>query len=101
MDGIESLIARNKEFTFEEAVRYFGERVPLTAGQFYKLEKEYRGLAFTVSGYTSLQVLRKFYDGLLQAIEEGETLEGFRRRMNGFLEEKGYQGLTPFQADNI
>ena len=101
MDDIESIIERNQDFTFEEAVRYFGERVPLTAGQFYKLEEKYRGLAFTVSGYTNIQVLKKFYEELLVAIEDGETMPTFRNRMNSFLEEKGYEGVTPFQADNI
>lgn len=101
MDDIESIITRNADFTFEDAVRYFGERVPVTAAQFYKIAEEYRGLAFTVSGYTSAQVLKKFYDELLRAIEDGETMEGFRERMNSFLEEKGYEGITPFQADNI
>lgn len=101
MDDIESIITRNEEPAFEEAVRYFGERVPVTPGQFYKIAEEYRGLAFTVSGYTSVQVLKKFYDELLGAIENGETMESFRSRMNSFLEEKGYEGVTPFQADNI
>ncbi len=101
MGEIESVITRNEEFTFEKAVHYFRERVPVTASQFYRIAEKYRGLAFTVSGYTSAQVLKRFYDELLRAVEEGETLEGFRRRMNDFLEEKGYEGITPFQADNI
>lgn len=58
MDDIESIITRNEEPAFEEAVRYFGERVPVTPGQFYKIVEEYRGLAFTISGYTSVQVLK-------------------------------------------
>ena len=37
MDDIESIITRNADFTFEDAVRYFGERVPVTAAQFYKI----------------------------------------------------------------
>ena len=32
---------------------------------------EYRALAFTVSGYTKAQVLKKFYDELLAALEGG------------------------------
>ena len=37
MDDIESIITRNADFTFEDAVRYFGVRVPVTAAQFYKI----------------------------------------------------------------
>ena len=28
-------------------------------------------------------------------------MEQFRQSMSGFLERQGYEGLTPFQADNI
>ena len=100
MADVEAIIAR-KEMTFREAVDYFKERVPITASKFYQIAEEYRGLAFTVSGYTKAQVLKRFYDELLAAIEEGNTLEGFRSNMNEFLEAEGYEGITPFQAENI
>jgi len=89
------------EITFEEAVRYFGNKVVLTKKEFRSLEEEYRTLAFTVSGYTKIQILNHFYDALLKAIEDGETMYTFRERMNEFLSAQGYEGLTNFQADNI
>lgn len=61
----------------------------------------YRALAFTVSGYTKAQVLKKFYDELLAALEEGNSLAEFRENMNDFLEAEGYEGITPYQAENI
>ena len=51
MDGIDTIFSR-KDMTFQEAVDYFKERVPVTADTFYKIAEEYRALAFTVSGYT-------------------------------------------------
>ena len=87
--------------TFEEAVAYFKERVPVTASRFYQIAAEYRALAFTVSGYTKAQVLKKFYDELLAALEEGNSLAEFRENMNDFLEVEGYEGITPYQAENI
>ena len=84
--------------TFEEAVAYFKERVPVTASRFYQIAAEYRTLAFTVSGYTKAQVLKKFYDELLAALEEGNSLAEFRENMNDFLEAEGYEGITPYQA---
>ena len=62
---------------------------------------EYRALAFTVSGYTKAQVLKKFYDELLAALEDGNSLAEFRENMNDFLEAEGYEGITPYQAENI
>ena len=51
MDDIEAVFNR-KDMTFEEAVQYFKERVPVTASVFYSIAEKYRGLAFTVGGYT-------------------------------------------------
>ena len=76
MDGIDTIFSR-KDMTFQEAVDYFKERVPVTADTFYKIAEEYRALAFTVSGYTKAQILKKFYDELLSALEDGSTLQEF------------------------
>lgn len=100
MNEIESVLTR-KDMTFEEAADYFKERVPVTASQFYKIADDYRSLAFTVSGYTTIQILKRFYDELLAAIEAGNSLGEFRANMNDFLKDEGYEGITPFQADNI
>ena len=100
MDGIDTIFSR-KDMTFQEAVDYFKERVPVTADTFYKIAEEYRALAFTVSGYTKAQILKKFYDELLSALEDGSTLQEFQANMNDFLESEGYEGLNPEQADLI
>ena len=98
---IKKLKSVPKDMTFEEAVAYFKERVPVTASRFYQIAAEYRALAFTVSGYTKAQVRKKFYDELLAALEEGNSLAEFRENMNDFLEAEGYEGITPYQAENI
>lgn len=100
MDNIEAVFTR-QEMTFEEAVDYFKERVPVTPEQFSRLARQYRGLAFTVSGYTSAQILNRFYEEILAALEDGNTLSEFRANMNEFLKNEGYEGLEPLQADNI
>lgn len=100
MDGIDTIFSR-EDMTFQEAVDYFKERVPVTAEIFYQIAEEYRALAFTVSGYTKAQILKKFYDELLSALEEGSTPQEFQANMNDFLESEGYEGLNPEQADLI
>ena len=100
MDGIDTVLSR-KDMTFEEAADYFKERVPVTADAFYAIAEEYRSLAFTVSGYTKAQILKKFYDELLSALEDGSTLQEFRANMDDFLEAEGYEGLAPQQAELI
>jgi len=46
MADIDEIFTR-KDMTFEEAVRYFKERVPVTAAKFYAIAEEYRGRAPT------------------------------------------------------
>ncbi len=100
MDEIDTVLTGG-DMTFEEAETYFRQRVPVTASVFYSIAYEYRALAFTVSGYSKLQILRRFYEELLAAIEDGNTLTEFRANMNDFLEREGYDGVTPYQAENI
>ena len=100
MADVDAVFTR-KDMTFQEAVDYFKERVPVTAEQFYRIAEHYRSLAFTVSGYTKAHILKRFYEELLSALEDGGTLGEFRANMNGFLESEGYEGMTPIQADLI
>lgn len=100
MNEIEAVL-NGGDMTFEEAVEYFRRRIPVTAKVFYSIAYDYRVLAFTVSGYSKLQILRRFYEELLAALEQGNTLAEFRSNMNGFLEREGYEGVTPYQAENI
>ena len=100
MDGIERTFSR-KDMTFEEAVDYFKGRIPVTADVFYRIAEQYRDLAFTVSGYTKAQILKRFYDEILAALEDGNTFSEFRKNMNDFLKAEGYEGLDPLQADLI
>lgn len=93
--------ALGEPLTFEAAVEYFGDKLPVDKATFYSLSAKYRQKAFTVAGYTSATVLNRFYQTVLKALQEGKTLEDFRKDMNTFLKDKGYAGMTPFQADNI
>ena len=72
-----------------------GKRV-LSSDEYKLLDDESRARAFTVSGYTSLEVLQEFLDCLTKAAEEGTTKEQFREDMSRFLEEHGYEGLNPW-----
>lgn len=89
------------DFIFKEAVEFLKKKKPLTAAEYKALDNEYRAKAFTVSGYTSLEVLQKFLDELTDACENGKTKKEFMDTINDFLERNGYEGLNPFNADVI
>ena len=90
-----------KDFVFTDAVKFLKGKQVLTTEEYRLLEKESRAKAFTVSGYTSLEVLQEFLDALLKAVEEGTTKEQFLENMNQFLEERGYEGINPWKSDTI
>jgi SPP1 gp7 family putative phage head morphogenesis protein len=91
----------NEPLKFEEAIEYFGGKIPIDSKEYYRISNEYKTKAFTVSGYSSAEILRKFQEELMKVLNEGLTIKDFREKMNDFLERKGYEGLTPYQADNI
>lgn len=88
-------------FTFDKAREYFGEKMPLTRKSFDILSMKHKRGAFTVAGYTKAEIINQFYNSLLNAIEDGSTMATFKEEMNTFLEKKGFDGVTAFQADNI
>lgn len=90
-----------KDFVFKDAVAFLKGKKALTSEEYRLLDDESRAKAFTVSGYTSLEVLQEFLDCLTKAAEEGTTKEQFQKDMSSFLEEHGYEGINPWKSDNI
>ncbi|MCI8503660.1 MAG: minor capsid protein [Hungatella sp.] len=89
------------EFIFDSVVRFLKRKRVLPAKEYKALDDESRALAFTVSGYTSLEILQTFLDTLTRAAEEGTTKEQFRKDMDSFLKDHGYDGLNPWKSDTI
>jgi SPP1 gp7 family putative phage head morphogenesis protein len=90
-----------ENLTFEDALKYFRAKLPLTEKEFYALEAAARARAFTVANVATLDIVQAIYNSLLKAIETGATMEEFRQEVNEFIRDEGYTGLTPYRADNI
>jgi len=100
-DLLRFLTDNEKPMTYDEAVKYFAEKLTLTAKEFNKLAEEYRTFAFTVSGYTSLGILKAFQAKLTEAVANGTTEATFRQEINDFLSESGYDPISSWAAENI
>lgn len=94
-------ILTEPEMTYETAAGYFGDKLELSPKEFYGLQAKYRSLAFTVSGYSSAQIIGKFHDELTRAIADGISMGEFKNGMDDFLQRNGYSKLHPLQAENI
>ena len=66
---------------FEEAVRWFEAKVPLLPGEFRRLEAEAKRWAFTMAGVAELDRLAWLHQTLLDALEKGQTLDEWRKRV--------------------
>ncbi|WP_027364014.1 phage head morphogenesis protein [Desulfotruncus alcoholivorax] len=86
---------------FEEAIKFFKDKVPLTPKEFYRLEQEYKAKAFTISGIVSLDILNDILNELQKVLDEGITFNEWRKSVNDLLERKGWDGLSPYRADNV
>lgn len=90
-----------KEGLFQSALDFLKQKKSLPSKLYRELEEEARARAFTVSGYTTLEILEQFLQELEAGVEQGTTKEVFREKMNAFLEEKGYEGMNPWKADVV
>lgn len=97
----EAVYGLTRDFIFKNAVGFLQKKKALTAEEYQLVDQESRNKAFTVSGYTSMEVLQKFLEELEDACENGKTKKEFMESMNDFLERNGYQGMNPFHAEVI
>ena len=63
---------------FEEAVRWFRARVPMTDDDFQALEDRSYHHAFRVAGLAQLDLVTQVWEALDRAIAQGESLDSFR-----------------------
>ena len=94
MDEFTHFFSR-KDMTFEEAVAYFKERVPITASRFYQIAAEVPRPRLYGQ---RLHEGRRYSKVLRRAAGRaggGNSLAEFRENMNDFLEAEGYEGITP------
>lgn len=79
----EALYGSFKDFIFKKAVKFLRGRKALPKDVYMKLDDEARAKAFTVSGYTALEVLQEFSDALADAVEQGKTKDDKGRLPEG------------------
>lgn len=89
------------DFIFKEAVNFLKKKQPLSKEEYEALDEASRSKAFTVSGYSSAEVLSTFLDTLEEACEQGQTKKQFMDNMNSWLQDHGYDTVNPWKSDTI
>jgi len=90
---------------FDEAIEYFGARIPMTPEQFSALSVQAQATAFTVGGVARMDLVEGIHGAILGAIEKGETLADFRGRVDEMFASQGFvaadEGLGAWRLETI
>lgn len=85
----------------EEARQFWANKVKLGPGEFAKLSKEAKIKAFAVSGIAKGDELDTVFAALQKAIDQGVTLEEFKKDCAAIFERRGWRGKRTWRIDNI
>ena len=86
---------------FEEAVDYLRGLTPMTGAEYYKLEQAARSKAFSISGQSSLDLIKGVKAELMKALEEGKTYSQWRDSIDSVFNRYGVTRLDNSRAELI
>ncbi len=78
------------KFTFENQVKYFEKKLNLPTNSYLDVLGEEHDYFFMVAGANRNEVLLVFREAVDEAIANGETLEGFRKRFDEIVARTGW-----------
>ena len=78
------------KFTFEQQVRYFEKKLNLPTNSYLDVLGEEHDYFFMVAGANHNEVLLAFREAVDEAINNGETLESFRKRFDEIVARTGW-----------
>ena len=75
----------------EAAIAFWQSRAKLTSAQAKALGGGARSRAFYVTGLAEMDMVNLVHGGIAEALENGETLAGFKKRIAGAIEREGWK----------
>ena len=85
----------------QEALAYWRSKAPVTSAQYKTLTGQAKARAFGVAGLARLDQVATVQQALTEALEKGETLAQFKKRLRPLLESKGWTGQKAWRVENI
>lgn len=85
----------------QEAIKFWGDKVPMSPSQFNRLGAEAKLKAFAVSGIAKGDNLATVYASLQRALEQGISFEKFKEECGPIFERRGWTGKRAWRVDNI
>ncbi len=90
-----------KPLPFEEAIKFFKDKIVLTPDQYKTLEDAVKARAFTVSGLAEADILMEVYDEILSALKTGMPFSAFKTYLLPRLMSAGWGEEAPYRLDTI
>jgi len=70
------------DLPFNEAIDFFKEKIDIPTKHWYDLQREQHDLAFVIAGATQADLLNDMHNALSKALENGSTLNDFRKNFD-------------------
>ncbi|KIX14972.1 phage minor head protein [Dethiosulfatarculus sandiegensis] len=83
------------------ALEFWKGKAPVSKAEFEALSDAARARAFAVSGLARRSQVETIHTALHQALEKGETLAQFKKRLRPLMERKGWTGKKAWRIENI
>jgi SPP1 gp7 family putative phage head morphogenesis protein len=87
---------------FDEALKFFQAKVPMTEAEFYRIARQARVRAFTVADMASLDALKDIQDSLAKAIETGQSMGDWKKSVKDILSQwdvSGWRAETIYRTN--
>ena len=90
-----------KPLPFEEAAKFFGDKVVLTPKEFAELRDDAKSQAFSVAGLARLDAVTDVFNAMYRAVEFGTSFSTFKADIRDIIERKGWTGKAAWRVDTI
>lgn len=90
-----------KPLPFEEAIKFWQDKVKLSPGEFAKLTAEAKIMAFAVSGIAKGEELSTVFNAIGKALKDGVSFGDFKKECSAIFDKRGWSGKRAWRVDNI
>lgn len=78
-------------FTFEEQIKFFRKKLAIPSENYMDIYGEMHNYAFAVAGANTVELITYFKEAVTAFIEQGDTLEDFRKRFDEIVDKTGWE----------
>ena len=85
----------------KEVLAFWRAKAPVTSAQYKPLTGQAKARAFGAAGLARLEQVAAVQRALTAALEKGESLAQFKKRLRPLMERKGWTGQKAWRVENI